>query len=347
MNNLQALPALLRDWYNENARDLLWRRDTEPYHVWLSEIMLQQTRVEAVSGYYRRFLEALPTVQALAAADDDELMKLWQGLGYYSRARNLKKAAKKIVDEYGGVFPETYREILALPGIGPYTAGAISSICFGLPTPAVDGNVLRVFARLTAYEKPVDTEEAKKEIAENLRPLYAQGNCGVLTQSLMELGACVCAPNGAPKCERCPLVSLCEAHKKGAWEKYPLKTEKRKRKDVPLAALLLRCGGKYAIIKRPEKGLLAGLWEFPNTAIKDESAALTEAAEYAAALGVKPTELLRRIEYVHIFTHVQWRVQAFYFTCAAMPETLTWATKEELESVYAVPSAFRPVADML
>ena len=337
--------AALIGWFRQNARDLPWRQNRDPYRVWLSEIMLQQTRVEAVTGYYARFLAALPTVEDLAAADDDVLNKLWQGLGYYSRARNLKKAAGVIVSRYGGRFPSTYEEILSLPGVGPYTAGAVGSICFDLPCPAVDGNVLRVYARFMEYDKPVNTDEAKKEIADALRPLYTPGHCALLTQSLMELGACVCLPNGAPKCGVCPLREGCAARRNGTWQRYPLKTEKKARRTADMIALLLKCGDRFALRRRPETGLLAGLWEFPNTALNDPEKALEEAAAFAAALGAKPAELLRQTGYTHVFTHVEWRVRAFAFACEAMPESLTWATAEELQRIYAIPSAFRPVAD--
>ena len=344
--DLSFIPALLPEWYRKNARALPWRETTEPYRVWLSEIMLQQTRAEAVTGYYSRFLKALPTVQALAAADDELLMKLWQGLGYYNRARNLKKTAGIVSGVYGGVFPDTYEELLALPGVGPYTAGAIASICFGRPTPAVDGNVLRVLARLTAYGRPVNTDEAKKAAANALRPLYTPALAGTLTQSLMELGACVCLPNGAPACGVCPLAAHCLANENGAWEQYPVRAEKKPRKKTELVAVLLRCGSRFALRKRPGRGLLAGLWEFPNAPLENAANAENEAAALAASLGARPAGLLRQAEYVHVFTHVEWHVRAFYFTCAETPEALTWATAEELDSVYAVPSAFRPVCEM-
>ena len=205
------LPAMLLPWYAENKRELPWRQDREPYHVWLSEIMLQQTRVEAVRGYYARFLTALPTVQALADCDDELLHKLWEGLGYYSRVRNLKKAAGVIMERHGGVFPQKYEDILALPGIGAYTAGAICSICFEKPTPAVDGNVLRVVSRVTESKAPITEPKVKKEITEKLRAVYPKNHCGDFTQALMELGATVCVPNGSPHCANCPLQNVCIA----------------------------------------------------------------------------------------------------------------------------------------
>ena len=345
---LHQAASLLPPWYRANARALPWRADKEPYHVWLSEIMLQQTRAAAADAYYRRFLSALPDVAALAAADEETVLKLWEGLGYYSRARNLQKAARVIVDELGGTFPDTYEGIFTLPGVGPYTAGAIASICFGLPCPAVDGNVLRVVSRLTEYDKSVDTDEAKKEIADALRPCYRHGDCGVLTQSLMELGACVCVPNGVPGCGVCPLNGICLANKHGAWERYPLRSQKKARRIVYKTVLLLECGEMIAVRKRPAKGLLAGLWEFPNADVPERSAQTPDAAAaLAASLGAKPLEMTLQTEWTHIFTHVEWHMRGFRFACGAMPETLRWVTREELARELALPGAFRPLFETI
>ena len=341
---LSPLPA----WYRANARVLPWRADTEPYRVWLSEIMLQQTRVEAVRGYYTRFLAALPTVYDLAAADDETLMKLWQGLGYYSRARSLKKAAGVIVNEMDGKFPDTYDGILALPGVGPYTAGAIASICFGLPVPAVDGNVLRVYARLTGYPESIDPDAAKKTVRAALLPVYESADPGTLTQSLMELGATVCIPNGAPKCGVCPVRDACAANKNGTWRHYPVRSEKKQRKTVYKTVLLLKRGDRYAVTKRPAKGLLAGLWEFPNAdADSAENITPDTAAALAAESGAKPLRLTLQSEYTHIFTHVEWHMRAFLFECGDTPDGFTWATAEELARAYALPSAFAPFFALL
>ena len=224
----EFLPPLL-GWYERNKRDLPWRRDREPYHVWLSEIMLQQTRVEAVKGYYARFLAELPDIPSLAACDPDRLHKLWEGLGYYSRVRNLQKAAKQIVSDYGGAFPTDYDKIRALPGIGDYTAGAICSICFGLPTPAVDGNVLRVVSRLTADERPVTQPAVKKDYTAALAEIYPTGQCAETTQALMELGATICAPNGAPHCDLCPVAAFCQSREGERWRTIPVKDAKKPR----------------------------------------------------------------------------------------------------------------------
>ena len=214
-NMLAALPQALLPWYQENRRELPWRQDKEPYHVWLSEIMLQQTRVEAVKGYYARFLQALPDIESLSRCDDDLLHKLWEGLGYYSRVRNLKKAAIRIMEAHGGVFPSRYEDIRVLPGIGDYTAGAICSICFDAPTPAVDGNVLRVIARLTENDTPIDLPARKREVAVQLAEIYPE-EAGNFTQALMELGATLCGPNWKPRCAECPCAKFCLGNLRGS-----------------------------------------------------------------------------------------------------------------------------------
>ena len=260
----QQLPERLLEWYAAGHRDLPWRRDREPYHVWLSEVMLQQTRVEAVKGYYRRFLAELPDIPALAACPPDRLAKLWEGLGYYSRMRNLQKAAQVIVSAHGGVFPREYDAIRALPGVGDYTAGAIASICFGLPEPAVDGNVLRVLSRVTDDAAPVTDAAVKREYAARLREIYPAGRCGDFTQSLMELGATVCGPNSQPQCALCPLASLCLARANGTALLRPVKAPKKEKRTEEKTVFILRCGTRIAVRRRPEQGLLAGLWELPN-----------------------------------------------------------------------------------
>ena len=347
MNGLSDLPGLLLPWYENNRRDLPWRRDRAPYHVWLSEIMLQQTRVEAVMDYYRRFLAALPTVEALAAADEETLLKLWEGLGYYNRARNLQKAAQVILTQHGGVFPNTYDAIRALPGVGPYTAGAIGSICFDLPTPAVDGNVLRVYTRFLEDGANIDKQATKAAVEAALRPLYAQGNCGALTQALMELGACVCLPNGAPQCASCPLEHVCRAGQNGSWAQFPVRDPKKARKTVFKTVLVLRCGDRFAIRKRGKAGLLASLWEFPNADVSithqsDPDKAAQQALALASDLGAAPTALLMQTGYTHIFTHVEWHMTGYLIDCRRTPKGFLWVTREQLEGAYALPSAFRP-----
>ena len=335
----KAVPALLA-WYPAHHRDLPWRHDREPYHIWLSEIMLQQTRVEAVRSYYARFLEALPDIPALAACGEEQLLKLWEGLGYYSRARNLQKAAQIIMERHGGKFPRTYEEILALPGIGTYTAGAIGSICFALPTPAVDGNVQRVLARLQEDFRNVLNPKVKAGQTQQLSAVYAPENAGMLTQAWIELGATVCIPNGSPRCTICPLQEICMAHRNGSVPLLPVREKKQKRRTEQRTIFVLQCEGRIAIRKRPAKGLLASLWELPNTGLHlSEQEAAAQAAEWGAA----PRELLRIVQRRHIFTHITWEIEGVFLECSRMPEQFTWALPEELETRYSLPTAFRTV----
>ena len=305
--------------------------------MWLSEIMLQQTRVEAVKGYYTRFLEKLPTIRALAEAEEDTLLKLWEGLGYYSRVRNLQKAAREIMEQFGGTFPHTKEDILTLPGIGAYTAGAICSICFEEPTPAVDGNVLRVLSRYLACGKPVTDEKVKREAAALLEPVYPKGHCGEFTQALMELGATACAPNGAPDCGACPLREFCRARQQGTQMNFPVKQAKKPRRREKRTVFILRCGEKLAVCKRPEKGLLAGLWQLPDCPGK---LTVQEALAQASAWGVRPSGIEKTVNREHIFTHVHWELQGIYLKCAR-EDTFTWVTTEELEQKIGLPTAYR------
>lgn len=333
----QNLPNILIPWYRANARDLLWRRDREPYHVWVSEIMLQQTRVEAVTEHYRIFLEELPDIKSLAEVSDEKLYKLWQGLGYYRRADNLKKCAQAIMEKHEGIFPTDHASVLALPGIGDYTAGAICSICFDQPTPAVDGNVLRVVTRLMCDDSPIDEQKTKRRITQALAEIYPEKDAGDFTQSLMELGATICLPNGAPKCDLCPIAELCEARKSNTVLQYPVKKEKKARRLEERTVFIFTCGVRLAICKRKETGLLAGLWQFPNIEGKlDAQQALDTAKEF----GLHIRDITSQIEHTHIFTHVQWDMRAFYMTCDNMTEEFTWATLDEIQSTYALPTAF-------
>lgn len=332
------LPSLLLGWYDKHARDLPWRRDREPYHVWLSEIMLQQTRVEAARDYYLRFLERLPTVEALAAADEEILLKLWEGLGYYSRARNLHKTAKLIANEYGGRFPDTFEALLKLPGVGAYTAGAIASICFEKPVPAVDGNVLRVVSRVAGVAEPMDTPGMKGRVSAALAKLYPAGRCGAFTQSLMELGATVCLPNGAPRCGECPVSHLCWARQNGAVASLPVKQEKKQRRTEHVTVLALTCGGALAIRRREGGGLLGGLWELPNVSGELDEA---EALALALAWGALPVSVADRAKCAHVFTHVRWEMTCYSISCAEKPARFVWADRASLAGTYALPSAFR------
>ena len=331
---LQQLVTPLLAWYGACRRELPWRSDPTPYHVWLSEIMLQQTRIAAALDYYRRFLDALPTVEALAEAEEDKLMKLWQELGYYSRARNLQKAARVIVERHGGEFPPRYEDIRALPGVGDYTAGAISAIAFGQPLPAVDGNVLRVLSRFLGDHTDISRPEAKRAAEALLTPVIPAGRAGDFDQALMELGALVCLPNGAPLCQTCPLSALCEAYGTGQTETLPVKGKKKPRSVRELNVWLLYREGRVALRRRPDRGLLAGLWEFPNG----------EGGELPARWGVPVQKTAPAGTGKHVFTHIEWHMTGYAAEAEsdALPDGWVWATGEELEHFYALPSAFRP-----
>ncbi|MBQ4566085.1 MAG: A/G-specific adenine glycosylase [Oscillospiraceae bacterium] len=338
---MNHLAPLLLPWFAGNKRDLPWRRDREPYHVWLSEIMLQQTRVEAVRGYYSRFLQALPDIASLAEAPEDLLLKLWEGLGYYSRARNLQKAARIIRELHGGSFPRDYAAIRALPGIGDYTAGAISSICFDAPRAAVDGNVLRVLSRYRADHGDISLPQTKKAAARALEAVYPPEQCGDFTQALMELGATVCLPNGAPLCESCPLKARCRAKALGCQRELPVKAPKKPRKSRARTVLILLLGEKIALCRRPETGLLAGLWQLPDT---EGSLSAREALELAERWGLHPTQLLQMQEKRHVFTHVTWEMRGYYIRCSAEGE-LSWFDRSLLQTQIGLPTAYRQFLD--
>ena len=341
-SRLEKLPQVLLPWYEIHKRDLPWRRDRQAYHVWVSEIMLQQTRVEAVKGYYQRFLQELPTIAALAGCDDEKLHKLWEGLGYYSRVRNLKKCAGVILSEYGGEFPRDHKTVLSLPGIGPYTAGAICSIAFSQPTPAVDGNVLRVLSRLRSDPEPIDEPAVKKRVEQELSEIYPREDPGAFTQALMELGATVCVPNGAPKCEECPCRDFCTGREN--WQSLPVKLPKKAKKQEDRTVFVLRCGDRYAIEKRPEKGLLAGLWQFPNCT---GHLSTEEAIARCEAQGLHPQGLERMVERSHIFTHIRWDMRCYYLQVGEQIPGLTWKTIEEIDGQAALPTAFRQFREEL
>ncbi len=332
-----CLPDALLPWYDAGHRDLPWREDRDPYHIWVSEIMLQQTRVEAVKGYYARFLQALPTISALAECDDELLHKLWEGLGYYNRVRNMKKAARQIMQMHGGIFPADYEQVLALPGIGAYTAGAICSIAFNQPTPAVDGNVLRVISRITDDDTPVDLPAYKNTVQRNLAAIYPV-RAGDFTQALMELGATVCGPNRQPNCESCPCMAFCLGFQRKTAVNLPVKLPKRERKIEEKTVFILSYYGEYALEKRDHKGLLAGLWQLPNVPGKlDAKAALEQVEKF----GLKPDEIFMQVERNHIFTHVEWHMRGIYVNVSTRNDEFLWLSEEDIRSQTALPTAFR------
>lgn len=341
---LRDIPKPLLTWYDTNRRVLPWREEPTPYHVWVSEIMLQQTRVEAVKPYYGRFMAALPDVAALAAAKEEVLLKLWEGLGYYNRVRNLKAAAVQIMTEYRGEMPSEYEELKKLKGIGSYTAGAISSIAFGRPEPAVDGNVLRVLSRVGCRREDITLPATKKKFEEELRRVMPD-RPGAFNQALMEIGAMVCVPNGAPRCEVCPLSELCLAHINGTETAYPRKTPKKARTVERKTVLLIRDENQVALRKRAAKGLLAGLYEFPTLE------GFLDAEEVTAWLAERGLPILRIVplpDAKHIFTHREWHMRGFLIRVdelseeqpAADAEHWLFAQVQEAEEKYPVPSAF-------
>lgn len=333
----QIVGPLLK-WYAEHARILPWRDNPAPYRVWISEIMLQQTRVSAVMPYYERFLRVLPDVSALAEVSDEALMKLWEGLGYYNRARNLKKAACIIMDEYSGALPVSFDALKSLPGIGSYTAGAVASIAFGIPVPAVDGNVLRVISRVTGSREDIADAKVKRRMEEHVSAILPRAAAGDFNQSLMELGATVCLPNGAPLCEKCPLAFLCEAYQNGLTDEIPVKAAKKKRRIEQRTIFVLLSGGCVALCKRGETGLLAGLWEFPNA---DGELTPTEAAAFLQQHGGEVCEILPLASAKHIFTHIEWHMTGYLVKTPEKAASFTWCTADELRETYALPSAFR------
>ncbi len=336
--NLSDLVKPLLDWYGSVKKPLPWRESPTPYHVWISEIMLQQTRIEAVIPYYHRFLAELPTVYDLADVPDDRLMKLWEGLGYYSRARNLKKAANVLVTTYHGELPRTAAELRTIPGIGDYTAGAIASIAFGEPEPAVDGNVLRVFSRVTALADDILLDKTKKAVRETLREVYPTGtDAGQFTQALMELGETVCLPNTEPRCADCPIREHCMACQTGTTERYPVKSGKKARRLEDRTVLLICAGERYLLQKRPTGGLLAGMWEFPNV---ERHLGREEVREFAENLGCTVKDVRPVGKAKHIFSHVEWHMIGYAVDVEHTTDG-TWATAEEIRETYAIPTAFR------
>lgn len=322
---LQTAVPLLTEWYRISKRTLPWRGTRDPYKIWVSEIMLQQTRVEAVKDYYARFLNKFPTAEALAAASEEEVLKAWEGLGYYSRARNLHKAAKTIAEKG---FPNTWEGVRALAGVGDYTAGAICSIAYDLPCPAVDGNVLRILTRLFADGSNVDEPKTRAAFSERLKKVYPK-EAGDFCQALMELGAIVCVPNGKPLCGQCPWEKICRAHLAGEEERYPVKSEKRARKIVHAEVLVLRREGKYALEKRTDKGLLAGLWQFP----------------FFEGTSPELGKVVAQKRAKHVFTHVEWHMTGKLVQADEFYPQYEWVNAEEIAQKYALPSAFKAFAE--
>ena len=337
-----AAEPLIR-WYDEGRRILPWREDVTPYHVWVSEIMLQQTRVEAVKPYYDRFMKALPDIAALAGAEEEELLKLWEGLGYYNRVRNLKKAAQIVMEKYDGRMPGEYEKLIELPGVGSYTAGAVSSIAYGRRIPAVDGNVLRVLSRLRGDDRDISKSQVRTEIEEELQLTMPKDRPGDFNQALMELGAMVCVPTGMPHCTKCPWEKLCTAHLKGRELEFPYKTPKKPRTIEEKTVLIIRDETKAALNQRPKKGLLAGMYEFPclegHLTRRQVIAYLKK--EGLSVLRIEPLEESR-----HIFTHKEWHMIGYAVKVDELAKrnsqgSMIFAEPDEIKDKYPIPSAYR------
>ena len=341
----QKITEPLLAWYDKGHRKLPWRDDPAAYKVWISEIMLQQTRVEAVKPYFNRFIEELPDIRSLAECEEDKLLKLWEGLGYYNRARNLQKAARRIMEEYHGEMPGCREELMKLAGIGNYTSGAIASIAFGEKIPAVDGNVLRILSRLSLDEEDILKETTKRRVENRLLEVIPEERPGDFNQALMELGATVCVPNGKPKCEECPWENICLAHLHGREEEFPKKEAKKKRTIEKKTVLIIQDENKSALHKRPSKGLLAGLYEFPNLeGHKTEKRVL----EYLKKIGLEVLRIQKMEDSKHIFSHKEWHMIAYRVRVDELAkkgeqlEAQEWifVDSKEAEERYPLPSAF-------
>ena len=334
---MQDYISNLEDWFLEDRRILPWRRDKNPYHVWISEVMLQQTRIEAVISYYERFMKEIPTISSLAKVDEDKLLKLWEGLGYYNRARNLKKAAIKIMEEYDGVFPTTYSEIIKLPGIGEYTASAISSICFGEKQVTIDGNVMRVFTRFYNDTSNISKSSTRIMIHDRLLSMMSF-DPGYFNEGMMELGEVICIPNGMPKCDVCPLRDGCQSYKNSNYYFFPVKDEKKLKEEVEMTVIIPIWEGKTLVRKRREVGLLHNLYEFPNVVGNkgvEEVKAISE--EFGKVANIK-----KSICYTHVFTHKKWKMQAYFVFLESVNCQDMFYRIADVEERFALPTAFSP-----
>ena len=344
-HTLDEITEPVVEWYCANKRDLPWRNNPTPYHVWVSEIMLQQTRVEAVKPFYARFLKELPDIKSLAEAEEDKILKLWEGLGYYNRVRNMQKSAQQVMEIHGGEFPADYEAIRNLTGIGNYTAGAISSFAFGIPKPAVDGNVLRVISRITENYDDIMKASVRTRVEKELEEIIPEKSASDFNQGLIELGAIVCVPNGAPKCEECPVAHLCKAKANGTQLELPVKSKAKARKIEKKTIFIFKDGENVAIRKRPAKGLLASLYELPNV---EGHLSEKEALEYSQKIGLAPLHIKELGEAKHIFSHVEWHMIGYAIKVDELEKSCTekmlFIHPEEVENEYPIPAAFEKYA---
>lgn len=345
MEELKQITVPLLEWYQIHKRDLPWRSDPTAYHVWISEIMLQQTRVEAVKSYYERFLKVLPDVYALSQVEDEILLKLWEGLGYYNRAFNLKKAALMIVEQYHGIIPSEYSELLKLPGIGSYTAGAISSIAYHQKVPAVDGNVFRVMTRILASTKNIDEPSTRKWLEQLLQEILPE-DASTFNQALMELGATVCLPNGEPKCQECPCFPFCESCHRNLISEIPVRKKKKNRKIEEKTVLIFWFHGKVALLKRTDKGLLKGMYELPNV---NQKMTQKEVLQYLKEEKIEALKVEELKEAKHIFSHIEWRMLGYQIILDDFVDNskYIWADLQDLNEKYAIPSAFSTYLELI
>lgn len=343
---LKKIEKPLLAWYDSGHRDLPWRQNKDAYRIWVSEIMLQQTRVEAVIPYYLRFLENFPDIPTLATSPEDKLLKCWEGLGYYSRIRNMQKAAITVMEEYHGQMPDTWETLQKLSGIGSYTAGAIASIAFKRPVPAVDGNVLRVLSRLRMDGEYITLPAVKKRVEAELLEIMPKDRPGDFNQALMELGATVCIPNGEPKCNICPWNSLCLAKENGCISEYPKREEKKKRTIEKKTVLILKEGERIAIQKRPSKGLLAGLYQFP---MLEGHLKEGEVIANLKEKGMMAVRIEKLPPASHIFSHKEWHMIGYAIRVDELEkyseeENMLFVHPEKIQQEYPVPSALSAYA---
>lgn len=338
---LEAIVEPLVKWYQKEGRMLPWRETKNPYRIWISEIMLQQTKIEAVNKYYTKFMQVLPTIQELATVEEEKLLKLWEGLGYYNRAKNLKRAAMVIQERYNGQMPTTYEELVTLPGIGEYTAGAIASIAFHQKVPAVDGNVLRVLSRILASKENVLLANTKKKMTNKLLALIPE-KAGDFNEGLMELGELICIPNGQPLCNKCPLQELCLAYKEDLISQIPVREKKAERRKEKKTVFVVLQKDKIAIQKRAEKGLLAGMYEFPNV---EGHLTKGEIHKQFLAWGLQIDKIEEMGKHKHIFSHIEWEMQGYRIFVEEPKKQWVWISKEILLKQYPIPTAFAKFKD--
>lgn len=338
--SLEIIVEPLLSWFRGNARILPWREQPTPYRVWVSEIMLQQTRVEAVKPYFHRFITALPDIRDLAECEEERLLKLWEGLGYYNRVRNMQTAARTVMEEYQGRLPADYEELLKLKGIGHYTAGAIASIAYKIPVPAVDGNVLRVITRVTADDSDIMKQSVRTKVEETIQKIIPEDAASEFNQALMELGATVCMPNGEPQCSKCPWKEFCEANRLGNWKTIPVKSKAKPRRIEDKTVFIIRDGEKIVLHKRPKKGLLAGLYEFPNT---EGHLSKEEALQWVKEQKLNPLRIQKLESAKHIFSHVEWHMTGYVVRVDELAENksgMLFVEIKDSEENYPIPAAF-------